>query len=588
MTRFTYGTPLLLGALALTACPGDDVPADTEGTTSGVDSTDATSVGPGTTPLTTTVDPDSGSGTTTLDETTTGDDPCADVDCPEGEQCVGGTCFECSDPTCDGGCGAGETCQCPEDDLCCDVGSCAPPVCPLPSVGGNYAECLDAMGLPSDAPCNGGVCATGNASSAVCLISGCEEACQCPAAPATGDAEVVCDDVTQDMVDDCWLDCGGGATCPDDMVCFGGFICLFSDTAPVEVPLYGDCVNVSGASCADGGVCLTAPSGGVCSASCANVGECQPGPVTGNAGISCSDVTGDMMPECWLDCSAGQTCADGMECFGGFVCIWPNAPDPVPGYGACALPGSGCPTGEVCLDDPAWEVCSQGGCAVAADCDFVPPATGTAPVACGDPEAMGGANTCYLDCSAGQTCPDGMACIGSSLCAWPQGVELFADDFESGNLSAGWTLANVDGLVPNAAVAFVNDAWVVDSTVDGGNFAAVSTSWYMPAGVSNDWLISPQIMAGANTRLYWVSRSVDAAFPDDLEVRISTATAAVADFEANPALLVVAPEAAGYTFHYIDLAPAGYANQPIYLAFRNTTNDGTLLMVDNVSVVNLP
>jgi hypothetical protein len=52
-----------------------------------------------------------------------------------------------------------------------------------------------------------------------------------------------------------------------------------------------------------------------------------------------------------------------------------------------------------------------------ADCPAAP-ATGDAPVACGD---IGlGADSCYLDCSAGQTCPDGMLCdegIGG-VCIW--------------------------------------------------------------------------------------------------------------------------------------------------------------------------
>jgi hypothetical protein len=473
---------------------------------------------------------------------------------------------------------------------------CSAPVCPLPAIDGNYADCLDAMGMTSDEPCAGAGCVVDsnvNPTAGVCVAQGCEATCQCPAAPEGSEAEVTCEDVTGDMVNDCWLDCSGGADCPDGMSCFGGFICLWSNNAPVDVPLYGDCVNVPGATCIDG-FCVTAPDGGVCTGPCANVADCQPVPPTGTATASCSDVTGDMMPECTLNCSGGATCPDGMECFAGFVCIWPEIippPPPATGYDPCVVPGIGCPAGEVCVDDdppgmmpPAWEVCAQQGCAVAADCTLVAPAGGTAPVACGDPGGVG-ANVCYLDCSAGQTCPNGMSCSDNTVCAWPNVAPLFEDDFQDGNLtSPAWALYNQDGLTPAMQVNFVNNAWVA-AQIEMGNISAVSTSWYTPAGIANDWMVSPSIMLGANSWLFWASRSIDAGFPDILEVYVSTTGNTPADF-VDPPVLVANPETEPYSSHAVDLS--AYANQAVYIAFRNVGNDGTLLLVDNVSVVDLP
>ena len=45
-----------------------------------------------------------------------------------------------------------------------------------------------------------------------------------------------------------------------------------------------------------------------------------------------------------------------------------------------------------------------------------PPATGTAPVACGDAIGMG--DQCYLSCEAGESCPDDMECALSTFCMW--------------------------------------------------------------------------------------------------------------------------------------------------------------------------
>jgi hypothetical protein len=39
---------------------------------------------------------------------------------------------------------------------------------------------------------------------------------------------VSCEDVTGDMVEECIIDCTGGATCPTGMICFDGFLCAWN------------------------------------------------------------------------------------------------------------------------------------------------------------------------------------------------------------------------------------------------------------------------------------------------------------------------------------------------------------------------
>jgi hypothetical protein len=580
----------------LMACPGNG-PAlpewlmmDTDMTT-GEDGD--TTMGPTTTP--TTISPDSDVGDLSSgDSETTVAGPCAGIECPEGEQCIGGSCFTCGQPTCKPACVEGETCQCAPDDLCCDMGTCEPPVCPLLPVEGNFADCIDDMNMISDMPCGGATCTADNSLSptaAVCTPSGCEMDCQCPAAPPTGDAPVVCEDVTGDGTNDCSLDCSNGETCPDGMLCYNDFICLFSNAAPVDVPLYGDCVNTPpGSTCVDGG-CLNAPGYGACTANCGDVADCEPAPPTGDATLTCDDVTGDRMDDCYLGCDSGQTCPDGMECFMNVVCLWPEVVPLPPGpsaYGDCAdNPVSTCQPGEgTCLSNAGGTAaaCSHGGCVVVGDCPAAPP-TGDAPVACGN---LGGGNTCYLDCGGGQACPDGTICTavgGSMACLWPDDGFLLDEDFELGTFRPGWSVIDVDGQTPDNSVSFVTDAYVVTDVAEPGvNFGAYSTSWYVPAGQADDWLITPQIMLGPASFLSWEAWAPDPVFPDGYEVRVSTGMPTVVGFMANPALFTIADEAQVFTLHAVDLAAAGYANEAVYIAWRNNSNDDFLLVVDDVQI----
>ena len=582
MTKITSkAIPFLFGVAALSGCPGDDAPIDTDNGSTG-ESTGTTD------PTTTTIDPDS---TTTPADESSGEMMVCDPACEFGECCVAGSCFNASAPTCDDECTEDQTCICPEGvDPCeCSMGAgeCMDMAC---GIDGNYDSCAEAN-------CEAGyACLSApNPSVTLCALQGCEEPCDCPTPPEGYTA--TCEALTNDGTLFCSFSCNAGE-CPDGMSCFNNSFCVWPDEAAGGTePLYGDCINVD--DCEAGLTCVSdaAQSFGWCSVGCAGDMECQPPPGTGDAPAVCAPIN-EMTDVCQLDCGMDQTCPDGMTCLAltsGPACVWTEE---IQGYDNCGLPAVDCPMGETCLDDamgmgdPTWSVCSQAACADASECSFTVPDTGDAPVACADPTGMGGPNTCYLDCAGGQTCPDGMTCIDSSWCAWPQGMELFADDFETGDFSAGWTVNDVDMQMPAMDVAFVDDAWIVGNQLDGGmagaNLAAISTSWYAVAGVSDDWLISPQIMAGPNTRVYWEARTANPNFPDGYELRISTAGIDPADFLANAELFSVVAEEPSYTPHFVDLAPAGYMAQPVHLAWRNVTSDGALLAVDNVYVTDLP
>jgi len=330
----------LAGAsVVLVGCLGDALvsfPLDPDATTTsmgGVGTEETDSIGDPTSGL----DSNSGSGQvlSVSDDATTSMEPCDGVVCPPDEVCIGGLCFECpTPPACNPRCDEGEACQCPADDLCCDVGTCLPVACPLPPIAGNYDPCLDPTGMLSDEPCAGATCvadAVSNATAGVCVPTGCDTICQCPAAPI-GDAEVTCEDVTGDGINDCWLECESDETCPDGMICFGGFICLFpvpSTPEPTTAPGYGDCADNPAVTClADEDACFVSPDGtaAACThAPCGDALECPTAPPTGDAEVTCGNLGAGNI--CYLDCADGQTCPDGTVCTAvgmGTACLWPD------------------------------------------------------------------------------------------------------------------------------------------------------------------------------------------------------------------------------------------------------------------------
>lgn len=165
------------------------------------------------------------------------------------------------------------------------------------------------------------------------------------------------------------------------------------------------------------------------------------------------------------------------------------------------------------------------------------------------------------------------------------GQVVMSENFDAGTaLPAGWAVYNVDGLTPASSVNYVNAAWVgrANSVTGTGNHM-VSTSWYTPAGVSNDWLVSPSIAVPASGSYFaqFKAMAPDANFPDGFKVYISTTGNQVSDF-SSPAVLTVPAAPATYTSYSIDLA--AYAGQNIYFAIQNNSNDKFLLFFDEFVV----
>ncbi|MCX8148499.1 T9SS-dependent choice-of-anchor J family protein [Thermaurantimonas aggregans] len=158
---------------------------------------------------------------------------------------------------------------------------------------------------------------------------------------------------------------------------------------------------------------------------------------------------------------------------------------------------------------------------------------------------------------------------------------IFSENFQNG-MPSTFILRNLDGLTPASQVSFVNQAWVARQETGTTNFMAVSTSWYNPPGVSNDWMITPPITVNqANAWLTWRAMTPDASYRDGYEVRLSpNADTAISAFSV--VLFSTNAEEVTWTNRAVSLA--NYNNQTIRIAFRNNSNDKFLLYIDDIAV----
>lgn len=216
--------------------------------------------------------------------------------------------------------------DCDSNEDCDDGGRCVP-ACGGTWGEGNYGYCLTQYGdFDTAAICGDGhLCVYWNdpIEQTACSLQGCVDACDCPPPPATGNATVNCWNITGDEMNDCYLSCENGETCPDGMTCNRGGRCM---TGVPEVPVYGDCGNLA-ADCVAPGFCVSIAGGeSVCTMGCVNAGECPMAfPPGGNTTLACTDLTPDMAGyECYLSCVGGLSCPDGMTCVNGTACMWPD------------------------------------------------------------------------------------------------------------------------------------------------------------------------------------------------------------------------------------------------------------------------
>lgn len=161
-------------------------------------------------------------------------------------------------------------------------------------------------------------------------------------------------------------------------------------------------------------------------------------------------------------------------------------------------------------------------------------------------------------------------------------------DFENG-IPNSFVLKDYDGNTPSEAMAregfSVGTPWIAVAPDKGkSNHAAASTSWYNPAGTSDDWMITPPLtLTGSHPQLQWTAKSSDKKHRDGYEVYISTnGGTEKADFNTASPLFSTAAEENSWTTHTLSLE--AYSGQTVRIAFVNNSSDCSRLYVDNLLV----
>lgn len=419
------------------------------------------------------------------------------------------------------------------------------------------------------------------------------------------------DECTPDTVE---ADCGANFVCI-------GCLCLEDGEPPTCPDGWGDGEY---ADCAGGEACGRTDLESACiggpnaSSVCLFIGcevacDCPAAPEGFEDLVTCEDLFGpggvlDGDNDCFLDCREGDACPGGMFCDGTVCVAGDDTPPPAPevGFDDCVNnPGGVCLEGEICVSDEAGAVatavCAQTGCTdPTTDCRVVPPG-GDALAACAEIDDTSAGEECVVDCSGAETCPTGMVCAAAGYCSWEDAGFALSEDFLPGVLPGGWLAIDVDGLPVAEQVAFITAAWTVTDAFAKGDPGAYSTSFYDPAGSSDDWLVTPAVALSATSVLSWDGRAQDMNFPDGYEVYVVDATDLdLIDFvtssdptaflAANDAILIVAAETPTVSTRTLSAAAGepleALVGSDVHVFWRNNSNDDFVLIIDNVSITN--
>lgn len=166
--------------------------------------------------------------------------------------------------------------------------------------------------------------------------------------------------------------------------------------------------------------------------------------------------------------------------------------------------------------------------------------------------------------------------------AQAQAGDRIVCNFQRG-IPSDFILVDHDGNEPSAGAQKLGfskgDAWIAWDE-DATNKVAASTSWYKPAGQSDDWMILPSLDVKEGTVLKWRAKAVDTKYRDGYVVYVSTSGTDLDCFDTAEPLFSVDAEESEWTTHTVSLAQ--YAGKTIHLAFVNNSNNKSRLYLDDL------
>lgn len=186
---------------------------------------------------------------------------------------------------------------------------------------------------------------------------------------------------------------------------------------------------------------------------------------------------------------------------------------------------------------------------------------------------------CLSICSFGQDRSEirktGIQILPQRQIAVLSGFETYYEqDFED-YTEGDMTFIDNDELTAHDNVAKYGSNW---SVIDG---VAYSNSWLIDGDqTSDDWMITPQITLGTDSKLLWEATALYSYYRDGYEIFISTSGNSISDFTTS--LFSLPSENYGWTKRYLDLS--AYDGQDVYLAFHHSNKNYYVLAVDNIFV----